>query len=119
MSKKRVYIAGPIAGKVDGNKPKFDLAERELNALGYEAVNPHNIAPYWHGGSACPKNSPVGEEGHAAACHMRTDIAALVTCDIIYLLEGWEDSAGARLEFLVAQMCGLRIIYERRRLFSD
>jgi len=47
---------------------------------------------------------------------MRADIRALLECDAIYMLRGWEQSAGARCEHLVAAMCGIEIMYEKEPL---
>ena len=39
-------------------------------------------------------------------------MAALVQCDAIYLLKGWESSKGTRLELEVALALGLDVIQE-------
>jgi hypothetical protein len=36
----------------------------------------------------------------------------LIQCDGIYMLSGWEDSRGARIEYAVAQELGLKLIHE-------
>ena len=41
---------------------------------------------------------------------MRVDLAALLTCDAIVLLEGWQQSRGAQLEKTVAEAIGLMVI---------
>ena len=41
---------------------------------------------------------------------MRTDLLALLSCDVIYLLRGWERSKGAGVELAVAQACGMQVI---------
>jgi hypothetical protein len=43
---------------------------------------------------------------------MRTDMQAMLTCDIIYLLRGWIASAGATAEFLAAKAAGLEVLTE-------
>lgn len=92
--RKRVYISGPIAGMRDGNRQAFAQAQYKLHLDGYEALNPHDISI-----------------GYAlwADC-MRSDIAALVTCDAIYLLPGWTRSRGALLELQIACAIGLDVI---------
>jgi hypothetical protein len=42
--------------------------------------------------------------------HMRIDIANLLRCQYIYLLDGWQYSKGCRLELDVAMSCGLHIL---------
>ena len=46
------------------------------------------------------------------------DFAALPLCDAIYLLDGWETSKGAKLEFDVASTCGLKIYYQSNKLIQ-
>lgn len=43
---------------------------------------------------------------------MKADIKLLMDCDAIYLLKGWEDSKGARIEKELAESLGYRIIKE-------
>lgn len=39
--------------------------------------------------------------------------------DAIYLLDGWETSKGAKLEFDVASTCGLRIYYQSNKVINQ
>lgn len=55
----RVYIAGPIAGKPNGNREKFQQAADLLVGLGYEPVNPHDI-PANHEGPCIGGPASVG-----------------------------------------------------------
>ena len=90
----KTYIAGPMTGIKDLNFPAFHQAAEWLRGMGHEVVNPAEINPDHHmSWEAC----------------MRSDIAALVTCDAIMLLPGWEDSRGAKLEHHIAERLGLRI----------
>ena len=43
---------------------------------------------------------------------MRESIKALATTDKIYMLKGWEDSKGAKLERVIAQGLDIPILYE-------
>lgn len=74
---------------------------------------PLDITPHEHEGD-CPGNtSSAGESNeHMSGCYMRNDIIEMLKCDGILLLKGWEHTAGARVEFTVAQACGLDIFYE-------
>ena len=89
-----VYIAGPITGKPGYNVDVFAAAERHLTACGHTVVNPTTL----HEG---PLGSLSREE------YMRTDIRALLDCEAIYLLPGWQDSRGARMEHDIAVQIGL------------
>lgn len=89
-----IYIAGPMTGLPDLNFPAFHVRAAELRALGHEVINPAEINP---------------DKGMSWRECMRTDIAALVFCDAIDLLPGWQDSRGATLEHHIAERLGLEI----------
>ena len=84
----RIYVAGPMTGYPDLNFPAFHAETARLRALGHEVINPAEINP--------DHTMPWAE------C-MRRDIAALVTCDTIVLLRGWQQSRGATLEQHIAE----------------
>ncbi len=91
----RVYVAGPMTGIPDHNYPAFRAEAARLRALGHEVVSPAEIN--------------AGMEGEGWIECMKRDIAALMTCDAIRLLPGWERSKGARLECRVAVDLGLTV----------
>ena len=93
---KTIYLAGPMSGLPDLNFAAFHARAAELRAMGNEVINPAEITP--------------DKELSWKQC-MRTDIAALVFCDGIELLPGWEKSNGANLEFHIAQRLGLEISF--------
>lgn len=110
-----VYISGPIDGKPDRNEKAFRAAELYLQRMGYQTLVPHDIPAYAHDGG-CPRGYAEGE-GHSSACWIRSDlIEMLVRCDAIYMIEGWEMSRGAKLEFEVAVLSGFLIWYQTRYL---
>lgn len=95
MSMKRVYISGPMSGFADLNIPAFNAEAIRLRAMGLDVVNPVDLNP------------------QPATCWeqcMRNDIAALMTCDTLALLSGWELSDGANLELHIAHRVGIRIV---------
>lgn len=95
---KRVYISGPIDHH-DYNErmAAFDKAQKDLQALGYKVINPmHN---------GLPKNATRQE-------HMAQDIMMLITCSKIYMLKGWQDSKGCKLELDIATTIGLDVLFE-------
>ena len=96
--KKKVYVSGAIAHyNIDERKGAFTSAERYLSLKGYEPVNPF-------------KNG-LPDEAHWRE-HMRADIALLLGCDYIYMLQGWELSKGAKQELDVASSCGNKVLFE-------
>lgn len=106
----KVYIAGPIAGYEDGNRKAFSTATVWLMSYGHEPVNPHEVPPHEHEGE-CPPG-PKAEEEHNAPCYMRTDIIAMLGCDAVYFLKGWEKSSGAFAELTAARAAGLELWFE-------
>lgn len=89
----RVYISGPITGHDDHNRPAFEEARALLTSVGFIPVVPFDVAPY--------------AEGKSWRDYLREDLRALLECDAIYLLDGWERSPGALLESRVAHAFGL------------
>lgn len=93
---KRVYISGPMSGIADHNFPAFNAAAAELRARGYQVVNPVDINP---------------DPGLAWETCLRNDLVAMLTCDTVALLPGWQRSRGAQLEQHVAHRVGMEIVH--------
>lgn len=102
----RIYLSGPIAGIKDFER-KFEIWKTHLSYMGHDVINPCDVLPHAHEGE-CPKGY-VTANGHSSACYLRTDLQALLECDAIFMLSGWEQSIGARLEHSVAAHCGLKM----------
>lgn len=95
MSRGKVYISGPITGIDFGNRIAFSCARSALELCGYEVVDPSKVQ--------------LGDDA-TWADYMRVDLKLLLDCDFIYMLEGWEDSRGARLERELAENLGIEEI---------
>lgn len=106
----RVYIAGPMSGMIDLNFPAFNAAAIEYRRRGCFVINPAEI----NGGAAevamTEKMTAEQYQAHWVSC-MKNDIAALITCDTIILLPGWERSKGATLGQTIAAQLGMTIIH--------
>ena len=92
----RIYIAGPMTGMPEHNFPAFHSAAQCLRRAGWDVVNP---AENFGGRTDLPR-----------ADYMRADVAALVECDAVALLPGWQESRGAKAEYLLAREMGLKTI---------
>lgn len=93
--KGKIYGSGPMSNMPDLNFPAFHRVAAILRAGGWEVINPAELnADSSKGWREC----------------MRVDIAALVTCDAITKLPGWENSRGAKLELHIAEALGLEVV---------
>lgn len=90
----RVYISGGITGVPDYIE-RFARAEQHLKSLGHKVFNPTCIPDIFE-----------------YTQFMQIDLIALSCCEAIYMLNGWEKSNGAQLEYMEAKRMGLQIIRE-------
>ncbi len=90
----RVYIAGPMTGIVDLNKPAFDDVASEYRKRGCFVFNPAEV------------ESQDGIEWEGV---MRQQIPHLLTCEMVVALPGWENSRRAQLELRIAADMGMAI----------
>lgn len=90
-----VYIAGKMTGIPNFNRERFNAKENELLEMGFQVLNPAKICDlpsyemYW----------PI-------------NMAMLDGADFIYMLDGWEDSPGARRELFYAVETGTAVLFE-------
>lgn len=95
---KKVYISIPISGRDIYAQRRIanDVAER-FRRVGYEAITPFDIIPI---------GDPAAKD--YATC-MGRDIDALLRCDIIAMVDDWENSKGCRAEKAVAEVYGIDV----------
>ena len=98
----KIYIAGPMRGIPEYNYPAFDHARDELLAQGLQPVSPADLDR--EAGVSTDPEAPID----IRAC-LRRACAALLECEAIGLLEGWEDSLGAQAELALAHAAGMDI----------
>lgn len=89
-----VYIAGPMTGKPDKNRMAFYDAETKLKEQGHAVLNPADLP-----------------DGMVPEQYMPICMAMLEQAEGIRLLEDWEESPGARLEWQYAVYQGKTIYY--------
>lgn len=108
----KVYISGPIGGRVDQNRTAFKEAAEKVADMGYIPVVPHEIHPGEHRLGFCyPGKDASGGPEHTYTCYLLADIEELAVCDAIYCLDDWAMSPGARAEVAFAQACGITMLH--------
>lgn len=93
----KVYISGKITGTTDYME-RFERAEKALsNNL---VINPAKV------NAQLPEDTTWDE-------YMRMSMTMLKMCNTIYMLSGWECSAGASMEYDYAVEHNYKIIFEK------
>ncbi|HHW0480884.1 TPA: DUF4406 domain-containing protein [Escherichia coli] len=91
----KVYIAGPMSGLPNFNRAAFNHAHFHLWSKGHIVLNPARLP-----------------DGLTQAEYMDICLSMLRCADAIYMLEGWEHSAGARAEKALAEKLEMEIIFQ-------
>jgi hypothetical protein len=107
-----------MRGYPEFNFPAFNDMEAWLTAKGHEPFNPAKRDTQTYG-EGFEKGNPTGSESVAAqkGFSLREALAADMKfiaeqAEGIYMLVGWEASAGARAEWALAQALGLKTFYQ-------
>ncbi|WP_458722401.1 DUF4406 domain-containing protein [Pseudomonas brenneri] len=91
---KRIYLSGPMTGLPGLNFAAFHALTTILRASGHTVTNLAELNP---------------DGGTWNDC-MRRGIAALMDCDIVATLPGWQESKGAQLKVLIAQHLSMTVV---------
>ena len=98
----KIYLSGKITGlDKEVYTRQFERAETFYKTSGFDVINPVKI------GEEILKQNPSATWED----FMQKDLEALKTCTHIVLLEGWEESKGAKMEKAEAEKLGLEIMY--------
>lgn len=93
MLQLKVYISGPMTGLPGNNYSAFHKVADQLLKQGFHVFNPaSNKADDWQG-------------------FMRESLKQIAEVDVIYMLPGWSNSKGAKIEHQLAKDLGLLISY--------
>jgi hypothetical protein len=82
------------------NFPAFHAAAARFRAEGVEVVDPAEL----------DEQDPFPPGTRSWVDYMRRDLRALMACNAIAVLPGWQASQGAALEVYVARALGLRVL---------
>lgn len=101
---KTVYLSGKMTGLEERvYKENFRNAELFYRSCGYEVVNPCNLSDI-----VLQRKPDASYEDF-----MTEDLRAIGKCTHIAMLEGWENSPGARREKAEAKRLGLALMFYR------
>ena len=107
----RIYVAGKMRGIPLYNFPAFDARKHELEALGHRVISPADLDRAY---GFDPYKGDTAETDGAnfdMKSAIRRDVDALLNCDWLVLLDGWETSVGATGEIAIAKWVGMQIFY--------
>ena len=114
----RIYLSGPMTSLPDSNIPKFNAVADRLRAEGHFVINPADISHLFgtaeevSGSFLAYYENDKAFGGSLAQCIMDADLAAVRSCDAIYMLKGWENSRGAKKELTEAIACELQVMLD-------
>lgn len=91
----KLYLAGPMSGLPDFNYPEFRRWKRSLEKVGYRVTSPADLG--------------MESSGYTWNDCMRSAITKMLECDAISLLDGWENSKGAKIELEIAKKLSMPI----------
>lgn len=113
----RLYLAGPMTGYAQFNFPAFDKRRDELKAAGHIVVSPADLDRAMGFDPADAQSvAAIRVDDAFIDAAIQRDVAAIVQCDAIVMLDGWAKSKGANGELAVARWKGLPVFYPSDRL---
>ena len=95
----KLYLAGPMRGYDKFNFPAFIEAAKELRELGHVIISPAEMDLAENPDAA---TSPPLDFKYC----MKRDLVAVLECDGVALLPGWQHSTGAIMESIVSRLAG-------------
>lgn len=94
----KIYISLPISGRdIEEVEARCIFATGVIEKKGHTAVSPLYVSP--------DPDAPY-------SVHMGNDIAALLECDAVLFLEGWQVSKGCQLEHKAAELYDKVVYYK-------
>jgi hypothetical protein len=94
----KCYISGKITNLPEEvYLQKFAEGMEEVRAMNMHPVNPCFI-PHDHDKSW--------------QSYMKHDIIEMMKCDALYMLNNWQESRGAKIEWQIADSLGMKIFYQ-------
>jgi hypothetical protein len=106
---KYVFLAGPMTGIEHYNVGAFAIAQAICKEHGAKRV--YNPADRWLRETAAESALKTHEDYLATTiCELTRRDFGEALYEVVVLLPGWADSAGAKTEYEVARACGIKCI---------
>lgn len=90
-----VFISGPMQGIPDFNRLQFNSSASLLDRAGYAVLDPTTIEKF----------SPA----NPYELNVRITLTALLHCNAVALLPGWQNSPASLREVEIANACGMTV----------
>ena len=104
----KIYISIPISGKNEKEQRRLaQLKAMTLKSLKHEVVNPFIVAD--------ETEKRLGRKPTYYE-YIEDDLKALSTCDAIFMMNGWTDSKGCKIELAKALELNLIILNKDTKL---
>ena len=91
-----LYIAGPMTGLPEFNYPAFRAAQADLEAAGYDVLNPVDV-----------DTTGTTDDERTWEWYMRRTLKMMLDADAIATLPGWRNSRGAVVEVDLGARIGI------------
>jgi len=114
MTRGYIYVAGKMRSMPEFNFPAFSTATELLRADGWTVFSPaeRDLAEGFDP-TGMTGNEDLAELGFSLRDALAADMKYICEeADHIYMLDGWENSSGARAEKAVAEVLGHTVLYQ-------
>lgn len=95
-----VYLSGKYSGDVEENLKTARAKAIRLWEQGYTVLTPHLNTQNFEVDCLCVYDD-----------YIAGDLVLLSRCDVVYMMEGWEESSGAKIERDYAKSRNIPIVY--------
>ena len=115
----KVYVAGPMRGRVNFNFPLFNAVTKQLREQGHEVFNPAERDIEKYGECLVNKAGSIEQaaDEHGFSLNEALEADMIWICrnaEVVALLPGWRNSKGAKAEKALAEALGLEIKFLKK-----